>query len=59
MCIDAQGRVSSVKILKSTAEIAGELQRALQTWRYKPYVRNGEPVPVCFPLSLRVVVKRS
>jgi serine/threonine protein kinase len=57
MCIDEQGNVSSVKIVKSNPEIAAQLQSALITWRYKPYMRDGKPAPVCFPLSLRVVVK--
>jgi serine/threonine-protein kinase len=57
MCIDEQGRVSSVKIVKSNPEIAGQLQSALASWRYKPYLRDSKASPVCFPLSLRVVVK--
>jgi serine/threonine protein kinase len=57
MCIDEKGRVSSVKIVKSNPEIATQLQSALTSWRYKPYTRDGKPTPVCFPLSLRVVVK--
>lgn len=57
MCIDDQGRVSSVKIVKANPEIASDLQAALASWRYKPYLRDGKPSPVCFPLSLRVVVR--
>jgi len=59
MCIDEQGKVSSVKIVKSNPEIAGQLQNALSSWRYKPYLKDGKASPVCFPLSLRVVVKSS
>ncbi|CAN5914678.1 hypothetical protein BH11MYX3_BH11MYX3_28020 [soil metagenome] len=51
--------MTSVKIVPSTADVAGELQRALATWRYKPYVNAEQKVsPVCFPLSLRLVFKR-
>ncbi len=57
LCIDAQGRVSSVKVVKSNPEIADELRTALLSWRYKPYARDGKSIPVCFPVSLRVVVK--
>jgi serine/threonine protein kinase len=57
MCIDDTGRVSSVKIVKSNPEIADELRTALASWRYKPYQKDGKSSPVCFPLSLRVVVK--
>jgi len=59
LCIDEQGRVQSVKIAKATPEIAGELQNALSSWRYKPFNKDGKPTPVCFPVSLRVVVKGS
>ena len=54
MCIDETGRMTSVKLLKSPAEIAGDLQQALMSWRYK-----AMPTPVCFLLSVRVVVKRA
>jgi hypothetical protein len=58
MCIDEQGKVSSVKVVKSTAEIASELERALKSWRYKPYLnKDQKPSPVCFPLPLRLVIK--
>ena len=54
MCIDETGRVTSVKMLKAPAEISGDLQQALTGWRYK-----AMPNPVCFLLSLRVVVKHA
>jgi len=54
MCIDETGRVTSVKMLKAPAEISSELQQALSGWRYK-----AMPNPVCFLLSLRVVVKHA
>jgi outer membrane biosynthesis protein TonB len=58
MCIDEQGRVSSVKVSKSTAEVAGELESALRSWRYKPYLnKDQKPSPVCFALPLRLVIK--
>lgn len=60
MCIDERGAVTSVKIVKSTADVAGELQRALGSWRYKPWLNaDQKPSPVCFALSLRLVFKGS
>ena len=60
MCIDERGSVTSVKIVKSTADVASELQAALGTWRYKPYLNAEQKAsPVCFPLSLRLVFKRA
>jgi hypothetical protein len=58
LCIDEQGAVSSVKVLKAPAEIAGELQHTLQSWRYQPYVNPaGVQSAACFPVSFRVVLK--
>jgi hypothetical protein len=58
LCIDDQGAVSSVKVVKAPAEIAGELQRGLQSWRYAPYVNPaGVQSAACFPVSFRVVSK--
>ena len=59
MCIDEHGAVSSVKIMKSPADIADTLQHALTTWKYKPYIGHDDaPSPVCFPLQMHVIVKR-
>jgi eukaryotic-like serine/threonine-protein kinase len=58
LCIDEQGAVSSAKVIKAPPEIAGELQRALRSWRYAPYVNAaGVQSAACFPVSFRVVLK--
>ena len=58
MCIDESGKVTSVKIVKSPPEISADLQRALMGWRYAPYKNKDSKVsPVCFPLTLRVVLE--
>jgi len=58
LCIDEQGAVSSVKVVKAPPEIAGELQHGLQSWRYTPYVNAaGVQSAACFPVSFRVVFK--
>jgi hypothetical protein len=59
MCIDERGHVSSAKMIKGPAEIAGDLQQALAGWSYKPYLREGVAAPVCFALELHVVVQRT
>ncbi len=59
MCIDDHGRVTSVKMIKTLPEITEDLQRALMTWHYKPYVNStGQPAPACFPVPLHLVFKR-
>jgi serine/threonine protein kinase len=58
ICIDEQGRVTSVRVLSAPEGISADLQRALMTWRYKPYTnRDNKISPVCFPLQMRVVLK--
>jgi serine/threonine protein kinase len=58
LCIDEQGAVSSVKVVKAPPEIADELRRNLQSWRYTPYVNPaGVQSAACFPVSFRVVFK--
>jgi serine/threonine protein kinase len=60
MCIDERGNVASVKIVKSTADVAAQLVPALQGWRYKPYLNAEQKAsPVCFALSLRLVFKHA
>jgi hypothetical protein len=58
LCIDEQGAVSSVKVVKAPQEIATELKRGLQGWRYTPYVNSaGVQSAACFPITFRVVLK--
>ena len=60
MCIDERGAVTEVSIKKAAPEIAGVLQSALRGWRYKPYKNAaGALSPVCFPLSLHIVIKKA
>jgi hypothetical protein len=51
LCIDAGGRVTSVTMLKSVADVEAEVKSALRSWRYKPYVQNGTPTPACFGVT--------
>jgi Gram-negative bacterial TonB protein C-terminal len=57
MCIDDGGKVTSAKVVKTSPDMPSDLVGALQRWSYKPYLKDGKPQPVCFALSLRVVVK--
>ncbi len=59
LCIDEQGAVSSVKVVKAPPAIASELQHSLQSWRYTPYINPaGVQSAACFAVSFRVVFKR-
>ena len=46
-----------MKVVKTSPGMPADLVGALQGWRYKPYLKDGKAEPVCFALSLRVVVK--
>jgi serine/threonine-protein kinase len=60
ICIDDHGRVTSAKVIKALPEISSELQQALLTWHYKPYVNPaGQASPACFASTFRVVFKRN
>jgi serine/threonine protein kinase len=60
ICIGLDGHVTSVKIVRARAGIAGELQRTLLGWRYKPYIDDaGQPSPACFALSFRLLFERA
>ena len=54
VCIDESGRVTGVSS-KGSTEIVSELQRGLAGWRYKPFIRDGKPSAVCFPLTLKLI----
>lgn len=49
LCIDERGAVSSVTILKSTGYEAYDqtIVSEMRTWRYRPFLINGKPAPVC------------
>ena len=58
MCIDDAGKVTSVKVVKTSPGMPSDLVSSLQDWRYKPFIgKEAKPEAVCFALSLRVVVK--
>ncbi|MGH9889635.1 MAG: PEGA domain-containing protein, partial [bacterium] len=60
VCIGIDGHVTSVQIIKPSAGIAIDLQRAIRGWRYKPYVDDaGQPSPACFALNLRLVFEHA
>lgn len=50
MCLDAAGRVSSLRMLLSTHHPAydARLLERMRTWRYRPYrMADGDAVPIC------------
>lgn len=53
LCIDSRGAPTSVSKLKRTGFEAydRDIDAGMKTWRYKPYVVNGKPVPVCTAIT--------
>jgi TonB family protein len=53
LCVDATGKVARVILLKSSGYPAYDEKIVTETkgWKYKPYVVDGKPVPVCTALT--------
>jgi protein TonB len=49
VCIDRGGAIASVKVMKSSGFPAYDqkLTREINKWRYRPFMVNGAPTPVC------------
>ncbi len=50
LCLKVDGAISAVTMLKSSGFRAYDdkiIQTIKNEWRYKPYLVNGKPVPVC------------
>jgi len=48
ICVGTDGRVSDVRMLQATAALADTVRNTLATWRYQPFLSNGQPIRVCF-----------
>ncbi len=54
LCVDARGRVISVKVLSDLpSDVTRSLRSALKRWKYRPYKHLGRAVGVCFAPSFR------
>lgn len=49
MCLDDEGAVTRVQTLESSGYPAYDehLRSGIETWRYRPFEKEGKPVPVC------------
>ena len=50
--IDAQGRVASVRVLRSIALLDQAAVDAVRQWRFTPALLNAEPVPVVMTVTV-------
>ena len=54
--IDAQGRVASVRVLRSIALLDQAAVDAVRQWRFTPALLNAEPVPVVMTVTVNFMV---
>ena len=49
VCVDDSGAVASTRLLRSTnyRDYDAKLEREIKAWRYRPFVVDGKPTPVC------------
>jgi serine/threonine protein kinase/outer membrane biosynthesis protein TonB len=53
VCVNADGALTTISLLKSTGfpDYDAKIQNAMRSeWRYRPFVINGKPTPVCTAL---------
>jgi protein TonB len=50
--LDAQGRVESVRVLRSIAMLDQAAVSAVKQWRFSPALLNGQPVPVVMTVTV-------
>jgi periplasmic protein TonB len=55
--LDAQGRVTSVHILRSIPLLDDAAVVAVQQWRFTPALLNGEPVPVVMTVTVNFALQ--
>jgi protein TonB len=55
--IDAQGRVASVRVLRSIALLDQAAVEAVRQWRFTPALLNTEPVPVVMTVTVNFTLR--
>jgi periplasmic protein TonB len=55
--IDAQGRVASVRVLRSIALLDEAAVDAVKQWRFTPALLNSEPVPVVMTVTVNFTLQ--
>jgi protein TonB len=55
--LDAQGRVSTVHVLRSIPTLDQAAVEAVQQWRFTPALLNGEPVPVVMTVTVNFMLQ--
>ena len=55
LCVSAEGRVTSVQVLKGAGPaLDGQFPSVMARWRYRPLMADGTPTPFCYLLRYEV-----
>lgn len=56
VCVDVEGAVDEVHTMKSTGDagIDAKWVSEVRTWRYQPFISNGQRHPFCSPVRIQV-----
>jgi hypothetical protein len=55
ICADETGEVSDVSILTSALpEVDADWVKKIRSWRYRPHLVDGRPVPFCYNTLVQV-----
>jgi len=52
LTIDAGGRVRDIEVIRAASGDMGRLIGAVQSWRFRPAMDNGQPVPARFTVDI-------
>ena len=55
--LDAQGRVESVRVLRSIPQLDRAAVDAVQQWRFTPALLNGQAVPVVMTVTVNFMLQ--
>ena len=55
--VDTQGRVSTVRVLRSIALLDQAAMESVRQWKYEPTLLDGRPVPVAMTVSMTFNLK--
>jgi hypothetical protein len=59
LCIDTAGKVSAVSMLVTLpSRVKQRLEEAFKSWRYTPYVQDGQAMPACFAVNFEIDLSR-
>ena len=54
LTVDERGRVSEATVLRGHPAVDQTIAQALRLWVYEPTLENGVPVPVIFPVTVKM-----